>query len=315
MDNSTVVRVAGLTKTFGRARGVSDLTFDVHTGEVFGYLGPNGAGKTTTIRLLMGLIRPTAGSATIAGFDCWLKATEVRRLVGYLPGEWTFDPTLTGAQILQYLANLRGGVDVSYRNRLIERFGLDPSRRFREYSHGNKQKVGLIQAFMHQPRLLILDEPTIGLDPLNQQEFYALLAETRTAKQTVFLSSHVLAEVEHMCDRVGIIREGQLVTVDEIARLKELKQHSLEITFDTPPSTAWFDHVPGVLEVSDIHGGQTLRLSVQGDLSAIIERAASHHATNVATEEPSLEDIFLRFYSGTTPPAARPEAVAADVAS
>lgn len=314
MGNSTIIQVAGLTKTFGRARGVTDLTFDVHAGEVFGYLGPNGAGKTTTIRLMMGLIRPTAGSASIAGLDCWRHATEVRRLVGYLPGEWTFDSSLTGAQILQYLANLRGGVDVAYRNALIERFGLDPSRRFREYSHGNKQKVGLIQAFMHQPRLLILDEPTTGLDPLNQQTFYTLLAETRAANQTVFLSSHVLAEVEHVCDRVGIIREGQLVTIDEIARLKELKQRSLEITFDTPPSAAWFDHVPGVLEVSDIHGGQTLRLSVQGDLSAVIALAASHHATNVATEEPSLEEIFLRFYSGGTPPAVASHPVAADVA-
>ncbi len=208
---ATIIAARGLTKDYGHNRGVVDLTFDVAQGEIFGFLGPNGAGKSTTIRLFMGLLKPTAGQAFIAGFDCWRRSTDVKRLAGYLPGEWTFDAGLTGAQILEYLGNLRGGVDRAYVQRLIERFELDPSRRFREYSHGNKQKVGLIQAFMNRPRLLILDEPTIGLDPLNQQEFYAMVAEAHAEGQTMFISSHILAEVERICDRVGIVREGCLV--------------------------------------------------------------------------------------------------------
>ncbi len=294
---ATIIEARGLTKDYGHNRGVLGLTFDVSEGEVFGFLGPNGSGKSTTIRLFMGLLKPTAGWATIAGFNCWSQATEAKRLAGYLPGEWTFDASLTGAQILEYLSNLRGGVDRSYVRRLIERFELDPSRRFREYSHGNKQKIGLIQAFMNRPRLLILDEPTIGLDPLNQREFYELVAEARAEGQTMFLSSHILTEVERTCDRVGIVREGQLVKVDKVANLKEIKSHSIDISFSAPASPEWFASLPGVLSATAEAGALNVRLIVQGELSAVIQAAAAHGATNIATYEPSLEEIFLRFYT------------------
>src|SRR5438128_2449450 len=207
---NALIEVHGLTKGYGRSRGIIDVTFEITEGEVFGFLGPNGAGKTTTLRVLMGLLRPTAGFVTIGGLDCWRQATEVKRLVGYLPGEFSFDPSLTGAQIIAYLGHLRGGVDQGYVGLLVERLGLDPSKRFREYSRGNKQKIGLIQAFMHRPRLLILDEPTGGLDPLNQQTFNEIAREAHRDGATIFLSSHILPEVEHLCQRVGIIREGQL---------------------------------------------------------------------------------------------------------
>jgi len=205
---SPIIQTNQLTKSYGSSRGILGVTFALFDSEVFGFLGPNGAGKTTTMRTLMGLLRPSSGSATIGGLDCWAQSTAVKKLVGYLPGDFAFDPGLRGAQILEYLSHLRGGVDQVYLRSLVERLGLDPSKRFREYSHGNKQKVGLVQAFMRQPRLLILDEPTSGLDPLNQQEFYTMVAEVRAAGRSVFLSSHILPEVEHTCDRVAIIREG-----------------------------------------------------------------------------------------------------------
>src|SRR5438874_7144387 len=214
-----IIQTHQLTKSYGKSRGILGVTFDIQEGEVFGFLGPNGAGKTTTMRTLMGLLRANSGSATIGGLDCWIQSTEVKKLVGYLPGEFTFDPGLRGAQIIEYLGHLRGGVDQAYVRSLVERLGLDPSKRFREYSHGNKQKLGLVQAFMHQPRLLILDEPTSGLDPLNQQEFFRMVTESQARGATIFLSSHILSEVEHTCDRVGIIREGQMVRVGAVHEL------------------------------------------------------------------------------------------------
>jgi ABC-2 type transport system ATP-binding protein len=301
---ATIIEARDLTKDYGHNRGIMDLTFDVAEGEVFGFLGPNGAGKSTTIRLFMGLLKPTAGQASICGFDCWRQSRDVKRQTGYLPGEWTFDAGLTGAQILEYLGNLRGGVDRAYVRLLMERFELDPSRRFREYSHGNKQKIGLIQAFMNRPRILILDEPTLGLDPLNQQEFYALAAEAHAEGQTMFISSHILAEVEHICDRVGIVREGSLVMVDRVANLKEIKSHSMDISFSAPASPEWFAHLPSVASATVAASGLNLRLIVQGELREVIQAAAAHGATNIATSEPSLEEIFLRFYSRSPEPVA-----------
>jgi ABC-2 type transport system ATP-binding protein len=211
---STIIQTNKLTKSYGRSRGIIDVTFDIQEGEVFGFLGPNGAGKTTTMRVLMGLLHASSGSATIGGLNCWQQSVEVKKLVGYLPGEFTFDPGLREAQILEYLGHLRGGVDQGYLRKLVERLDFDPSKRFREYSRGNKQKLGLVQAFMHKPRLLILDEPTSGLDPLNQQEFYRMAAEVHAEGRTIFLSSHVLPEVERTCGRVAIIRKGRLVKID-----------------------------------------------------------------------------------------------------
>jgi ABC-2 type transport system ATP-binding protein len=293
---ASIISVNKLTKHYGTSRGVDDVSFEVTEGEAFGFLGPNGAGKTTTIRTLMGLLRPTSGGATIGGLDCWAQSTEVKRLVGYLPGEFTLDPALTGAQILQYLANLRGGVDQAYLRQLVERIELDPSRRFRDYSRGNKQKVGLVQAFMHRPRLLIFDEPTSGLDPLNQQEFYRMVAEVKAEGRTVFLSSHNLPEVEHTCDRVGIIREGRLANVDAVHTLKDLQHHEVEISFPAQASAEWLNAIAGVRDVEVVNGGRTLRLTVQGDMAALLQAAAQHGATNLTTREPSLEEIFLRYY-------------------
>jgi ABC-2 type transport system ATP-binding protein len=293
---SAIISTHDLTKSYGSARGIVGVTLDVAEGEVFGFLGPNGAGKTTAIRLLMALLRPTSGYATIGGLDCWNQAVEVKRLVGYLPGEFTLDPSLTGAQILAYLANLRGGVDKHYVRELIERVDLDPGRRFRDYSRGNKQKVGLVQAFMHRPRLLILDEPTSGLDPLNQQQFYALVEEARQQGQTVFLSSHILPEIEHTCDRVGIIREGRLIKVDHVAALRALKHHVVDVSFAGPASVSWFNGVAGVESIAVDGGGQALRLTVQHDLGAVLKVAAQHDAIALTSSEPSLEEVFLRFY-------------------
>ena len=297
---TAIISVDNLTKRYGSARGIEGVTFTVDEGEVFGFLGPNGAGKTTTIRTLLGLLTPTSGRATIAGLDCWAQSPEVKRLVGYLPGEFTLDPALTGAQIIAYLGNLRGGVDHAYVTKLVERLELDPSKKFRTYSRGNKQKVGLVQAFMHKPRLLIMDEPTSGLDPLNQQEFYRMLAEAKAEGATAFLSSHNLTEVEHTCDRVGIIREGQLVKVDAVHTLKDIQHHEVEVTFAGPASADWFKGVAGVLTATADNGARTLRLTVQGDLSAILRTAAEHGATNLTTREPSLEEIFLRYYTPQT---------------
>ncbi|HKF37756.1 MAG TPA: ABC transporter ATP-binding protein, partial [Ktedonobacteraceae bacterium] len=188
---SAIIEVENLTKSYGSKRGIIDVSFQVEAGEVFGFLGPNGAGKTTTIRLLMALLRADAGTARIAGLDCWQQSVEIKRLTGYLPGEPALDPGLTGGQILEYFGHLRGGVDQAYLKQLIQRFDLDPTRKFRQYSSGNKRKVVLIQAFMHRPRLLILDEPTNGLDPINQQEFAKLVKEVRDEGRTIFLSSHI----------------------------------------------------------------------------------------------------------------------------
>ncbi len=301
---STIIQTNQLTKSYGRNRGIIDVTFAIQEGEVFGFLGPNGAGKTTTMRVLMGLLRPSGGSATIGGLDCWQQSTAVKKLIGYLPGEFSFDPGLRGSQIIEYLGHLRGGVDQAYVRALVERLGLDPNKRFREYSHGNKQKVGLVQAFMHKPRLLILDEPTSGLDPLNQQEFYHMVAEVRAGGRTVFLSSHILPEIEHTCDRVAIIREGRLVKIDHVSALKEIHQHDVEINFPGPASVDWFKHVTGVVNVEKGTDEHILQLHVQGTLAEIIKIAGEHNATNIDTHEPTLEEVFLRFYEPQQSPAA-----------
>jgi len=293
---STIIQTSKLTKSYGKSRGIIEVIVEIQEGEVFGFLGPNGAGKTTTMRTLMGLLRPTRGSATINGLDCWKQSTEVKQLVGYLPSEFAFDPGLKGAQILEYLGNLRGGVDQTSLRELVDRLGFDPSKRFREYSHGNKQKLGLVQAFMHKPRVLILDEPTSGLDPLNQQEFYKMVAEVRAGGRTVFLSSHILPEVEQTCDRVAIIREGKLAKIGHVSELKEIQQYDVEISFAGPAQATWFHNLPGVSKVTPGHNEQTLQLAVKGDLKEIIKIASQHDATNLVAHEPTLEEIFLRYY-------------------
>ena len=295
---SAIIEVENLTKSYGSKRGINDVSFQVEAGEVFGFLGPNGAGKTTTIRLLMALLKADAGTARIAGLDCWQQSVEIKRLVGYLPGEPALDPGLTGGQLLEYFGHLRGGVDQAYLKQLIKRLDLDPTRKFRQYSSGNKRKVVLIQAFMHRPRLLVLDEPTNGLDPINQQEFHRMVIEARDAGQTVFLSSHILSEVEQVCTRVGIIREGRLVRVGGLTELKDIKRSEVTITFaNTVPAEA-FEALEGVAKVETVADGHTLRLTVQGAADAVIKAAAQYPVVSLTSHEPSLEDIFLRYYEG-----------------
>jgi len=295
---TAIIEVEGLTKSYGSKRGITNVSFRVEEGEVFGFLGPNGAGKTTTIRLLMALLRADAGTARIAGLDCWQHSVEIKRLVGYLPGEPALDPGLTGGQILEYFGHLRGGVDQTYLKQLIKRLDLDPTRKFRQYSSGNKRKVVLIQAFMHRPRLLILDEPTNGLDPLNQQEFDRMVKEVRDEGRTVFLSSHILSEVEQTCTRAGIIREGQLVRVGGIAELKDIKRYEITITFANAVPAEAFKTLDGVAQVETLADGHTLRLTMQGEADAVIKAAAQHAVVTLTSHEPSLEDIFLRYYEG-----------------
>src|SRR5713101_6679171 len=293
---AAIIDVEKLTKNYGSKRGIADVSFRVGEGEVFGFLGPNGAGKTTTIRVLMALLRADSGTARIAGLDCWQQSLEIKRLVGYVPGEPALDPNLTGGQILEYFAHLRGGVDQSYLKQLIQRFDLDTSRKFRQYSTGNKRKVVLIQAFMHRPRLLILDEPTSGLDPLNQQEFDGMVKETREDGRTVFLSSHVLSEVEKTCTRVGIIREGRLVRIGGVAEVKAIKRYELTILFASPVPADSFSSLEGVEKVELLNQGQAVRLTVQGPADAVVKAAARYPVLSLTSYEPSLEDIFLRYY-------------------
>ncbi len=303
---AAIIEVENLSKNYGSKRGIIDVSFQVEEGEVFGFLGPNGAGKTTTIRLLMALLHADAGHARIAGLDVWQKSVEIKKLIGYLPGELSLDPNLTGGQILKYFGHLRGGVDQTYLKYLIKRLDLDPTRKFRQYSSGNKRKIGIIQAFMHYPRLLILDEPTNGLDPLNQQEFDRMVKEVRDDGRTVFLSSHILTEVEQACSRVAIIREGQLVHVGGVAELKDIKHHEVTITFANAAPDGAFKSLEGVEQVELLSDGNTLRLTVLGELDTVVKTAAQYSIVTLTSQEPSLEEIFLRYYEGDGPPPGRP---------
>src|SRR5437660_6126493 len=293
---TAIIETDGLTKSYGGKRGIVTVTFQVQEGDVFGFLGPNGAGKTTTIRLLMGLLRADTGAARIAGLDCWKQSVDIKHLIGYVPGEPALDPNLTGGQILEYFAHLRGGVDDTYLKHLIERFELDTSRKFRQYSTGNKRKVVLIQAFQHRPKVLILDEPTSGLDPLNQQVFDTMVKDARDEGRTVFLSSHVLSEVEKTCTRVGIIREGRLVRIGDVAELKDIKRYEITISFAHPIPVDAFTKLDGVTDVETLRDGSAVRLAMQGAADAVIKAAAQYPVVSLTSYEPSLEDVFLRYY-------------------
>jgi ABC-2 type transport system ATP-binding protein len=307
---AAIIEVDNLTKSYGSKRGIAGVTFSVEEGEVFGFLGPNGAGKTTTIRLLMALLHADGGSARIAGLDCWKDSLQIKRLIGYMPGEPALDPNLTGGQILEYFAHLRGGVDQAYLKQLVDRFELDTSRKFRQYSTGNKRKVVLIQAFMHRPRLLVLDEPTSGLDPLNQQEFDHMVKEASDEGRTVFLSSHVLSEVEKTCSRVGIIRDGGIVRIGDVAEVKAIKRYEITITFASPVPPETFKTLEGVSDVEALDHGHAVRLAMQGSADAVIKAAANFPVVSLTSYEPSLEDIFLRYYEADPAPAKEAQGVA-----
>src|SRR2546425_5631753 len=300
------ISTSPLTKDYGAGRGLFDLGLHVSQQEVFGYLGPNGSGKTTTIRLLMGMIRPPNGAAHGFGLDCVRDAVEVKREVGYLPGDIPHFGSLRGDEVVAYLGGMRGGVDRRHVRAIAERFDLDLNRRFREYSSGNKQKLGILLAFMHRPDLLILDEPTSGLDPLNQQEFYALLRETRDAGATIFLSSHVLSEVEHVCDRVGILRGGRLVKVAQLDELRRIRVHRVEIEFapDTAVPETPIRDAEGVEEVTI--SGQRVTCTVRGGFEALMRAIRDARVVDFISTEPSLEEIFLSYFSEGKPKALPP---------
>jgi ABC-2 type transport system ATP-binding protein len=303
---TAIIETERLTKSYGPHRGIIDIDLVVQQGEIFGFLGPNGAGKTTTIRTLLDLIRPTRGTARVFGLDTRRDAVAIHRRLGYLPGEFALYDRLTGGRTLEYFANLRGGVDRAYQRALIERFELDPSRRFREYSKGNKQKVGLIAALQHRPELLVLDEPTSGLDPLGQQTFLAVLREAAADGRTVFLSSHVLSEAEKTCDRVAIIREGELIRVDRVDALHDLAVHEVELRFAEAVPAAEFERIAGVSDVTvEDH---LLRMHVSGPIAPVVKAAARYELADFVSREPSLEETFLKEY------ATRPEGRGAEVA-
>jgi ABC-type multidrug transport system ATPase subunit len=289
-----VIRTERLTKAYGSQRGIIEVDLEVNEGEIFGFLGPNGAGKTTTMRVLLDLIRPTFGRAEVFGIETTRDPVAIHRRVGYLPGEFDLYDRLTGADTIAYFANLRGGIDAAYVRRLIERLDLDPSRRFREYSKGNKQKVGLVVALQHRPDLLILDEPTAGLDPLMQQTFFELVREARDDGRTVFLSSHIIDEVDRTCDRVAIIRDGRLVQVDRIDAIRRLAFHHVELTFAAPVGSAVFDGLDGVQDLTT--DGSVVTMRVSGPIGAVLATAAPHGLVDVVSREPNLEDVFLAQY-------------------
>ena len=294
-DPDCVIQTRGLTKVFrGGVTALDKLDLDVRRGEIYGFIGPNGAGKSTTIRLLLDLLRPTAGSASVLGSDVRSGGTALRARLGYLPGELHLDERLTARQTLQFHATLRGVTDSGPGERLADRFRLPLDRPVGELSKGNKQKVGLVLAFFHDPELVILDEPTSGLDPILQQVFHELVEECHDRGVTVFLSSHVLSELEHTAGRVAMIREGRLLAVRSVEDLKRDAPHRVIIRFGDPVPPDLFDAVPEVSEVQ--FDGPVVRFVLRGSMAAAMRVAAQHEVVHLTSTEPDLEEIFLSLY-------------------
>lgn len=289
------IHTSGLTKYYGKNRGIEDVDLDVQKGEVFGFLGPNGAGKTTTIRTLLDEIRPTAGTASILGLDTHSEGLAIRRHIGYIPGDLALYPNLTGRDTLTYFANMRGGVDWSYVGELAERLDSDLSRKVGDLSTGNRQKVGVIQAFMNRPDLLIMDEPTSGLDPLVQREFQNMVREVAAEGRTVFLSSHTLSEVQRVADRVGIIRDGYLITVESVAEMRSKAMRRVEFVLDSEADVSVFESVAGVRSV--VASGNHVEMSFNGNTGELLKAATDRYAVeDIKTSETDLEEIFLTYY-------------------
>lgn len=289
-----VIRTEGLTKQYGKRRGLAGLDLEVQAGEIYGFLGPNGAGKTTTIRILLDLIRPSGGHASVLGSVPREGGPALRRRIGYLAGDFVVDGGQSSAELLAHLAHLRSGVPAPRIRELADRLDLDLRARIRSLSRGNRQKVGLVQAFMHQPELLILDEPTGGLDPLLQQTFLQLVAESKAAGQTVFMSSHVLSEVQQTADRVGIIRDGVMVAVEAVETLRRRAVRHVEIHFDEPVAPDAFLGLPGVTDVRV--EGSVLRCLLAGRADPLVKMASRYAVDSIIVAEPDLEELFLTYY-------------------
>jgi ABC-2 type transport system ATP-binding protein len=295
MTPEAAIRTEGLTKHYGDLQALVDLDLEVRAGEVFGFLGPNGAGKTTMIRTILDEIRPTAGRAWIVGMDSHEDCVEIRRHVGYVPGDLAMYPSLTGRDTLTYFANLRGGVDWSYVEGLADRLDADLSKKVGDLSSGNRQKIGVIQAFMNQPQVLIMDEPSSGLDPLIQREFQAMMREVAAAGRTVFLSSHTLSEVQRVADRVGIIRHGRLIALESVASLRSKAIRRVEMEFGSPVDGEVFQGVPGVRDVF-IENHRAV-LSYDGTMAVLLKTVADRYdIVDIHTQEADLEEIFLTYY-------------------
>lgn len=294
MASDVVIRTVDLVKDYPGVRALDGVDLEVHTGEIFGFLGPNGAGKSTTIRILMDLLRPTAGHAEVFGVTPAQGGPLLRTRLGYLPGELVTQGRRTAGEFLHHLARLRGGRGHERIDSLAERFGLDLDRPIRGLSKGNKQKVGVVQAFMHTPELLILDEPTSGLDPLLQREFLDLVTESRDAGGTVLMSSHVLSEIEAIAGRVAIIRAGKVVDVDDVDVLRRRAGQKVTLTFDEPVDAERFRPIPDVEQVEV--DGTTLTCLLQGEPDALLKAAAAHRVVRWSAEDRELEDLFLDFY-------------------
>ena len=292
---SSVIETDRLTKRYGDARGIEDVSLSVEAGEVFGFLGPNGAGKTTTIRTLLNLMHPTSGSAKLFGLDSRRESLAIRARLGNLPGDFSYDPRLTGRELVSFLSEIRGVRGLGRATELAERFHADLERPLGELSRGGRQKIGLIQAFFHAPELLILDEPTGGLDPLMQEEFLGLLREERERGASVFLSSHELDEVQRACDTVGIIRHGRLVAVEKVVELTERAYRHVSLEFDTPTDASEFGQLPGVSGL--VASGNRITFKVEGNLDAVVKAAARHTVRDIEVTQPTLEEVFLTYYS------------------
>jgi ABC-2 type transport system ATP-binding protein len=298
MSENTAILTEGLTKHYGEVKALVDLDLEVKMGEVFGFLGPNGAGKTTMIRTILDLIHPTSGKATLVGLDSRADSVEIRKHIGYLPSDLSMYPNLTGRDMITYFANLRGGADRGYVDELAQRLRADLSKKVGDLSSGNRQKVGIILAFMNRPQLLIMDEPSPGLDPLVQREFQAMMREVASEGRTVFLSSHTLSEVQRVADRVGIIRTGHLVDVEFVDDLRSKAIRTVELQFDAPVEAVVFEGVPGVRDVQVARHHATM--SFDGQMDLLLKTATEHYTLiDVNTQEADLEEIFLEYYRDT----------------
>jgi ABC-2 type transport system ATP-binding protein len=293
---TAVIQTQQLAKWYGKRRGLESLDLEVQSGEIYGFLGPNGAGKTTTIRILLDLIRPSGGRVAVLGQDPKAAGARLRRRIGYLPGDFVVDGGQSGMELLTHLGHLRGGVRRERLAALADRLELDLRARIRSLSKGNRQKIGVVQAFMHEPELLVLDEPTAGLDPLLQQTFLEMIREAKEAGQTVFMSSHVLSEVQQSADRVGIVRDGRMVTVESVDALRRRSVRRVEIHFDEPVAPDAFVSLPGVTDVGV--DGSTLRCRLAGRADALVKMASRYAVESIVVEQPDLEELFLTYYHG-----------------